>query len=59
MIPVTEQKLQTSESMDEINALLRHTAKRKGCKVSDLEWKRGKKFGEIHIRLRNQEVTKK
>ena len=40
------------EKMDEVNAILRMTAKKKGCKVSDLEWKKDK-YGAIHIRRKD------
>lgn len=59
MIPITEQKPDTrtpEEKMDEVNALLKMTAQKRGCKVSDLEWKRDK-FGAIHIRRRNAVPT--
>ena len=57
MIPITEQKPDTrtkEDKMAEVNALLKMTADKKGCKVSDLEWKRDK-YGNIHIRRRNNE----
>lgn len=53
---MTEQKhdIRTKEEkMDEVNAILRMTARNKGCKVSDLQWKRDK-YGNIHIRMRNE-----
>lgn len=50
---LTEQKPRTpEEKMDEVNAILRMTAGKKGCKVSDLQWRRDK-YGAIHIRKRN------
>ncbi len=52
MIPITEQKPDTrtqAEKMNEVNAILKMVAGNKGCKVSDLEWKRDK-YGNIHIR---------
>ena len=52
MIPITEQKPDTrtkEDKMAEVNALLKMTAEKKSCKVSDLEWKRDK-YGNIHIR---------
>ncbi len=53
MIPITKPDLRTKEEkMDEVNAILRMTAERKCCKVSDLEWKRDK-YGNIHIRMKN------
>ena len=39
--------------MAEINALMKMTAEKKGCKVSDLQWKRDE-FGHIYIRRRNE-----
>lgn len=36
----------------EVNAILRHAAEKKHCKVSDLEWRRDK-FGAIHVRMKN------
>lgn len=41
----------TKEQMDEVNAILKMTAEKKGCKVSDLQWRRDK-YGNIHIRKR-------
>lgn len=54
MIPLlnTEQKPDTrtpEEKMREVNAILKMTAERLGCKMSDLQWKRDK-GGHIHIR---------
>lgn len=37
------------EEMNEVNAILKMTAKKKGCKVSDLQWRRDE-HGNIHIR---------
>ena len=59
MIPITEQKpdLRTKEEkMDEVNAILKMTAERKSCKVSDLQWKRDE-YGNIHIRRRDAVST--
>lgn len=55
MIPITEQKLDTrtpEEKMDEVNAILRMVAKKRGCEVSDLQWRKDK-YGAIHVRRRN------
>lgn len=41
--------MNAAEKMREVNALLKMVAKKKKCKVSDLEWRRDK-FGAIHIR---------
>ena len=59
MIPIIEQKPDTrtkEDKMAEVNAILRMVAEKKGCKVSDLEWKRDK-YGAIHIRRRNNAVS--
>ena len=58
---ITETKKDTrtyAEKMDEVNAILKYQADRKGCKVTDLEWKRDK-FGNIHTRLKNGKETNK
>lgn len=60
MTPIIERKPDTrtpEEKMDEVNAILRMVAERKGCKVSDLQWRKDK-YGAIHIRLRNQKKIK-
>ena len=58
MIPITEQKdtRTKEEKMDEVNAILRMVAEKRGCKVSDLQWRRDK-YGYIHIRKRKQKMT--
>lgn len=38
---------------EEVQAILQMTAEKKGCKVSDLQWKRDK-WGNIHVRLREK-----
>lgn len=48
MIP--EQRTE-EEKMHEINAILKMTAEKKHCKVSDLQWRRDR-FGAIHVRKR-------
>ena len=55
LIPITEQKLDTrteKEKMDEVNAILKMTAEKKGCSVSDLQWRRDK-YGAIHIKRKD------
>jgi cobalamin-dependent methionine synthase I len=39
------------DKMDEINAILRMTAEKEHCKVSDLQWRKDR-FGAIHVRKR-------
>ncbi len=58
MIPITEQKdtRTKEEKMDEVNAILRMTADKRKCKVSDLEWKKDK-YGAIHIRRKDAVST--
>ena len=41
MIPITEQRTK-ADMMNEVNAILTMVAKKKGVKVSDLEWKKDK-----------------
>ena len=41
----------------EAEAILEMTARRKGCKVEDLQYKRDK-YGNIHVRRRNAETHK-
>lgn len=59
MIPITEKPdtRTQEEKMAEVNAILRMTAEKRGCKVSDLEWKKDK-YGAIHIRRRQNAVSK-
>lgn len=40
------------DKMAEVNAILRMVAEKKGCKVSDLEWRKDR-FGAIHVRKRD------
>lgn len=59
MIPITKQKPDTrtkEQKMDEVNAILRMTAEKRDCKVSDLEWRKDK-YGAIHIRRKNDQRT--
>ncbi len=52
MIPVTKPDIRTKkEKMDEVNAILRMVAEKRGCKVSDLQWRKDK-YGAIHVRTR-------
>lgn len=44
------------EKMAEVNAILRMTAGKWGCKVSDLQWRKDK-FGAIHVRRRQDAVS--
>lgn len=56
MIPITEQKPDTrtqEEKMHEVNAILKMAAKKKGCKVSDLQWRRDR-FGAIRVRKKDE-----
>ena len=53
-----EKKLKTGtseEKMDEVNAILKMTAEKKGCSVSDLQWRRDK-YGAIHIRRKESSI---
>lgn len=52
---ITEQRTK-EEKMDEINAILRMTAEKWGCKVSDLEWRKDR-FGAIHVRRKKDAVS--
>lgn len=54
MIPITKPRTK-EEIMDEINAILKMTAVKMGCKVSDLEWRKDK-FGAIHVRRKKDAV---
>lgn len=43
--------MKAKDNMAEVNAILRHAAEKKHCKVSDLEWRKDR-FRAIHVRLR-------
>lgn len=47
--------MRAKEKMAEVNAILRMTAEKKGCKVEDLQWRKDK-YGAIHVRRKKDAV---